>query len=69
MKVWELRTEQVTMICVPVGVRRERRENLAGEREVEDREGNNPSGHNERRKPTVLFGQGTEWKSSLGISR
>lgn len=32
MKVWELRTEQVTMICVSVGVRRERRENLAGER-------------------------------------
>lgn len=68
MKVWELRTEQVTMICMSLGVRRDERDNLAGSR-GRGQGRKNPSGDKERRKPTVLFGQRTEWKSRLGTSR
>lgn len=68
MKVWELRTERVTMIFMSVWVRRERRDNLSGERGGGQAR-KSPSGSNERRKTTVLFGQRTGWKSRLGISR
>jgi len=68
MKAWELRAEQATVICVSVGMRRERRESLAGEMGGEQRR-KSPSGNDERRKPTVFSGQGTGWKSRLEISR
>lgn len=54
MKVWELRTKQVTMICMCIRVRSRRRENLAGEKSGGQGR-KSPSGSNERRKPTLTL--------------